>query len=180
MMLELPVTLMRPMVIPGLDGAYPSYFVYGSLAFSEANRESIGQLTGEGEVGTRWMKWLSGMGSPLMKRISDRPAFDGERLVMISSPLFPHKLSKGYSNPILQVVKSINGQCPKNLGHLVEILRDCKDEFITIDMDNMGGETLVFRRKETLETTEEILSDNGVRSQGSPDMLAIWNAKASK
>jgi hypothetical protein len=25
--------------------------------------------------------------------------------------------------------------------------------------------------------TEEILTDNGVRSQGSPDTMAIWNAK---
>ena len=28
--------------------------------------------------------------------------------------------------------------------------------------------------------TDEILTDNGIRSQGSPDTLAIWNAKSSK
>jgi hypothetical protein len=26
--------------------------------------------------------------------------------------------------------------------------------------------------------TEEILSDNGVRAQGSPDTLALWNRKS--
>jgi hypothetical protein len=28
-----------------------------------------------------------------------------------------------------------------------------------------------------LAATDDILSDNGVRSQGSPDMLAVWNAR---
>ena len=60
---------------------------------------------------------------------------------------------------------------------LVEVLRDCKDEFITIEFDSRRGETPVFSRAEMLAATDEILNDNGVRSQGSPDMLAIWNLK---
>jgi len=28
-----------------------------------------------------------------------------------------------------------------------------------------------------LAATDDILTDNGIRSQGSPDILAIWNAK---
>ena len=39
---------------------------------------------------------------------------------------------------------------------------------------------MVFRRAEMLTATDEILTDNGVRSQGSPDMLAIWNAKPAR
>jgi hypothetical protein len=31
-----------------------------------------------------------------------------------------------------------------------------------------------------LAATEEILTDNGVRSQGSPDALAVWNAKPAQ
>ena len=31
-----------------------------------------------------------------------------------------------------------------------------------------------------LAATDEILTDNGVRSQGSADTLSIWNAKPSK
>ena len=38
-------------------------------------------------------------------------------------------------------------------------------------------EALVFARKEMLAATEEILTDNGVRAQGSTDTLAVWNAK---
>jgi hypothetical protein len=31
-----------------------------------------------------------------------------------------------------------------------------------------------------LAAGEEILTDNGVRSQGSPDTLAVWNAKPAQ
>jgi S1-C subfamily serine protease len=176
---ELPVVPKRPMVVPDLEGAYPSYFVYGPLVFSSATPQFIGGFTRGGGSGG-WMSVLTMMGSPLVKRMGDKPAFEGERLVVVSSPFFPHKLSKGYSNPISQVVKTVNGLPIKNLNHLVEVLRDSKDEFITIEFDIRGGETLVFPRAEVLAATDDILTDNGVRSQGSPDTLAIWNAKASK
>ncbi len=79
-----------------------------------------------------------------------------------------------------QVVSTVNGTRIKNLYHLVEVLRDCKDEFVTIDFETHGFETLVFPCKEMLAATDEILTDNGVRSQGSADTMAIWNAKPAK
>jgi len=36
---------------------------------------------------------------------------------------------------------------------------------------------MVFPRAQLVASTEAILSDNGVRAQGSPDMLKIWAAK---
>ena len=35
-----------------------------------------------------------------------------------------------------------------------------------------------FRRKEMVDATEDILTDNGVRAQGSPDMLEVWKTKS--
>ena len=123
---------------------------------------------------------LSALSGPLVKRALDKPAFPGEALVVVSSPFFPHKLVKGYDSPVAEVVKTINGTPIKNLNHLVEVLRDARDEFIVFKFDGRGGEGLVFPRNEMLAATEEILTDNGVRSQGSPDTLAIWNAKAAR
>jgi hypothetical protein len=40
--------------------------------------------------------------------------------------------------------------------------------------EQQGGEDLVFPRKEIEASTEEILNDNGVRAQGSADVLALW------
>jgi S1-C subfamily serine protease len=176
---ELPVSPKHPLVMPDLEGAYPSYFVYGPLVFSGATEQFIGGLT-RGNRAVRWVNWLGALGSPLVKRIGDKPAFAGEELVVVPSPFFPHKLAEGYSDPFCQVVKTVNGIPIKNLGHLVEVLRDAKSQFITIEFDNRHGETMVFPRAEMLAATDEILTDNGIRNQGSPDTLAIWNAKPSK
>jgi len=35
----------------------------------------------------------------------------------------------------------------------------------------------VLPRQQMLDATEGILSDNGIRAQGSPDMMDIWNGK---
>jgi hypothetical protein len=35
----------------------------------------------------------------------------------------------------------------------------------------------VYRRAEMLAATDEILSDNGIRAQGSADLLAIWQGR---
>jgi S1-C subfamily serine protease len=170
---ELPVASSRPMLVPELQGAYPSYFVYGPLVFSTATMEFIGGSKGSGGGAS----FFNMIGSSLMKRMFDRPAFDGETLAIVSSPFFPHKLAKGYGNPAARVVRSVDGVPVRNLAHLVQVLRDSKEEFIVIQYDGLGGEAIVFPREAMVAATDEILTDNGVRSQGSPDTLAVWNAK---
>ena len=170
--LELPVKASYPLVISSLQGKYPSYFVYGPIVFSTATTDLV---SGLGE--SSWQSWLRAMGSPLL-RTGDKPAFEGEQLVVIPSPFLPHRLAKGYSNPSFQVVKSINHTPVKNLQHLVKLLHDAKDEFITLEFNGRHAETMVFPRERMLAATDEILSDNGIRSQGSADILAVWNSKS--
>lgn len=123
---------------------------------------------------------LTYIGSPLITRIGDKPAFPGERLVVVPCPFFPHRLSKGYGNPGWQVLQTVNHQPIKNLAHLVEVLRDLKDAFVTFEFNTRSsGEAIVFPRAEMVSATENILNDNGVRSQGSTDVMKIWTAKAT-
>jgi hypothetical protein len=89
-------------------------------------------------------------------------------------------VSTGYSPVYGRAVKTVNGVPIKNLEHLVQVLRDSQDEYITFEFDCRFGETLVFSRKEITAATDEILTDNGIRSQGSEDVLAIWNAHTPK
>ncbi|MFI5305888.1 MAG: trypsin-like peptidase domain-containing protein [Polyangiales bacterium] len=173
MALQLPVSPKYPMLIESLKGAYPSYFIYGPVVFSSASTELLREGGGAfGGIGT--------LSSPLFTRMTDSPAFAGEELVVVPSPFFPHKLAKGYGNPIGNVVKAVNGITIKNLRHLVEVLRDAHEEFITIEFARKGGETLVFSRKDLDAATEEILSDNGVRSRGSANLMTVWSAKPRK
>ena len=173
MTIELPVPADRPMLISDLKGAYPSYFVLGPLVFTTVT----GQFTSGFGNNAQAAVAFGALGSPLITRRGDQPAFDGEKLVAVSSPFFPHKLAKGYSQAAFHVVKTVNGIAIKNLNHLVEVLRDAKDEFLTFEFEGRNMEALVFTRKEMLAATEEILTDNGVRAQGSADTLAVWNAK---
>jgi S1-C subfamily serine protease len=167
---QLPVSSARPLLITDYRGEYPPYFVYGPLVFSRATLQFLGSMRGNSGV----LAGLGFAGSPLVTRLGAPPEPDREELTIISSPFFPHKLSKGYNSAAAAVVYSVNGTRVKSLRHLVTLLRDLKDEFVVFELDQRGGEALVFPRKDMVDATEEILTDNGVRSQGSPDMLAVW------
>src|SRR5204862_1391651 len=177
--IEFPVLSHRPLAIPDLEGSYPSYFVYGPMVFADATNEFLGSAARDRQA-SGMIRMLTFLGSPLITRVGDKPAFEGERLVIVTSPFFPHKLAKGYGNPAWQVVKTVNGHPIKNLAHLVEVLRDLKDEFVTFEFNTRSsGEAIVFPRAEMVTATENILNDNGVRSQGSTDVMKIWTAKAA-
>lgn len=178
MHIELPVSSKHPLLLRDLGDSYPPYFIYGPMVFSAATKQMVETFSALTTASARISVWLNAIGSPLPGSIGKKSPSDGEELVVVPAPFFPHKLSKGYTDPAFQVVKTVNGIHVKSLGHLVQILRDSKDEFITIEFDNRFGETMVFPREEMQAATDDILSDNGIRSQGSPDMMAIWNATA--
>jgi S1-C subfamily serine protease len=173
--IELPVSAQRPTLAPDLHGEYPSYFVYGPMVFSRATRQFLSLF----ENNANLLRVLGFVKSPLITRAFDTPTQDLEELVIISSPFFPHKLANGYSNPTGAVVSSVNGTAIKSLAHLVAVLRDLKDPFVTIEFGSKAGEALVFSRTAIVAATDDILTDNGVRAQGSPDMMAVWQAKPS-
>ncbi|MFO0952951.1 MAG: trypsin-like peptidase domain-containing protein [Isosphaeraceae bacterium] len=173
--LDLPVSPRRPVLIDSLRGRYPSYFIYGPLAFSPVTAEMLTGL--DAGTGGRIYSVLSLIGSPLVTRRADKPTPDDEELVVVSAPMFPHRLSKGYSSPQFKVVKEVNGVRVKNLPHLVSLLRDAKEKFTTISFDDKGSETIVFNHKDALAATDEILNDNGIRQRSSDDLTAVWEGR---
>ena len=179
MHVDLPAPTDYPLVIRDWGNSYLSYFILGPVVFCEATTQLIGSLS-KASRGVEWMIFLAYTGSPLIKKYAEKQDFPGEKLVYVSSPFFPHRLSKGYGNPILKVVQSLNHHPIKNLANLVQIIRDSNDEFVTIECAGRGSETLVFPRKEMVAATEAILSDNGIRSQGSPDVMSFWMARPPK
>ena len=173
MQVQVPVGGRRPLLIPDLDGGYPSYFVYGPIVFSRASAEYLGFLNANPVTQASY----GFNGSPLVTRRGDAPDTQREELVVIGAPFFPHKLVTGYSNRFGSVVDSVNGVPVRSLRHLVALLRDLKDELVVLRFDQRQGETMVLARQAVLDATEGILSDNGIRAQASPDMLDVWNGK---
>jgi S1-C subfamily serine protease len=176
LVVHLPVSAEHPTLVTDLRGTYPSYFIYGPLVFSPATWQLVSSL----ENNTGLMRMLGLVKSPLVTHALDEPDGDLQELVVVSSPFFPHRIVNGYSNPAGSVVAAVNGTHIKSLVHLVAVLRDLKDPFVTIEFDQKGGEALVFSRQAIMTATDEILMDNGIRAQGSPDTLAVWQEKGGK
>ena len=166
--IQMPVPAHRPLLIDSLRGQYPSYFILGPIVFERASIESLQLIRAHGQAA---------FGNPLVARFGDRPDAERQELVLLPAPLFPHALSKGYSDPTGCVLKSVNGTAVRSLAHLVALLRDLKDDYLTLDFDNRASEAMVFPRAQLVASTEAILTDNGVRAQGSPDMMKIWEQK---
>jgi S1-C subfamily serine protease len=172
--IALPVKTNYPMLIESLNGKYPSYFIYGPLVFSPVTTEFTASFGGRGGLAGAALALI---GSPLVTRRGDLPRFEGEELVVVAAPMFPHRISKGYDNPLTKVVKEVNGVPVKSLRHFVELLRDSKQKYTTIRFDDKYSETMVFDHQEALRATEEILSDNGIRQQCSEDLASVWSKK---
>ena len=171
--LQAPVYAGRPHLISDLQGGYPSYFILGPMVFSRATAEYLSFLANNAPA----LNGYAYNASPLVTRRGEMPSQEREELVVIASPFFPHKLVTGYSNRFGAVIYSINGIPIRSLKHLVEVLRDLKDDLIVIHYDQRWGETMVLPRKAMIQETEAVLSDNGIRSQGSADMMAVWEKK---
>jgi S1-C subfamily serine protease len=173
MTVQAPVYVGRPHLIGDLQGGYPSYFIFGPIVFSRTTVEYLSFLSNNAPA----LNGYAYNASPLVTMRGEMPTKEREELVVVSSPFFPHKLVTGYSNRFGSVIYSINGIQVKSLKHLVTLLRDMQDDLIVIHYDQRYGETMVLPRKTMLAETEGILSDNGIRSQGSADMMKIWNEK---
>jgi S1-C subfamily serine protease len=165
---DVPTSRRESQLIPSLRGAYPRYFIVGPLVFTSATREFIAG------AGSRMANLFVTRDSPLIDRVTDQCTFDGEELVVVAAPMFSHKITKGLGQPFGAVLRSVNGTQVKNLSHLVELLRDSSDEFLEFEFaDRLIGK-IVFRRRELLNATDEILSDNGIRKQFSDDLAKVW------
>jgi len=163
---KVPVRHREELLISPLRGADPRYFIHGPLIFTEASQEFVTMM------GTRGWAYLAVTRSPLMSRWFDRPSFEGEELVALANRMFPHRTIKGYANAPFSVIEKVNDQPVKNLRHLAELIRDAKGEFITFDLAGRS-EVLVFHRAELAASTEDVLSDVGIRYQSSPDLRDV-------
>ena len=125
---------------------------------------------------------LSGLqfrNSPLLRRRYDQPAFDGEQMLIVLNWL-PHRISTGYAPSAGSILKSVNGQKIQNARHLVEVLRDSRDEFVRFEFHEQHSERIVFSRQELLLATKDLMDKLGIPRQGSPKLLEVWNAKPSE
>jgi S1-C subfamily serine protease len=174
--INLPVPSKRDLVIPYMMNGQPRYFILGPFVFSQTTQDYLERL------GNQRPASFGRQPSPLITRRFDKPAFENEELIVVASPLFPHRITKGYDDPNRAVLSEVNGVPVKNLRHLVEILRDSADEQVSFKFAASGvltHETMVFNRADLVEATAKILEENGIRYPYSADLRAVWEAPAT-
>jgi S1-C subfamily serine protease len=159
-----------PGLRPPYDGRYPPYFVYGPLVLADAYADAIPTYL-------RNRPDLLQMHTPLRER-QQATADPDERLVVVTSPLLPSELNKGYEpmDAFGRVVADVDGVRVRNLRHLVEVLRDGTDPFVTFRFAETPGLVLVYRRDQLLDATPKLLEENDIPRQGSDDILALWKS----
>jgi S1-C subfamily serine protease len=169
--MKLPVQSHRELVMPYLLNATPRYFILGPLVFSQATQDYVERASAQRPMPA------SQQNSPLVTRRYDKPRFDGEELVVVTSPMFPHRITKGYDDPERFVLSEVNGQRVKSLQHLVQLLRDDTQSQITLKFARASRrthETMVFNRAELLESTAKVIEENGIRYPYSFDLRPLW------
>jgi S1-C subfamily serine protease len=170
--LDVPVAHGEHRLIRDYTSEPQPYLVCGPLVFSPVLSQAI-------PVYYRANPLLVADMGPMATRRFDRPRFPGEELVVVTAPLLPHRMTRGYGDPFGQVVRDVDGVEVKGLRHLVELLRDGRGEFLTFRFAGELSETLVFRREEFLGSTAELMAANGIPRQGTDDVLAVWSGKPS-
>ena len=169
---RLPVDREDGRLLRSYDGRQPSYFVCGPLVFSPVMADAA-------SVYLQYNPSIMGRSSPILTRGNKRANAPGEELVVVTAPMLTHRMTRGYGEPFGQVLDSLNGTKIRNLRHLIETLRDAKDEFLTFRFAEDGSETLVFRRQAILEATEPLMSQNGIPKRGTDDVMNVRAATAA-
>jgi hypothetical protein len=178
--LDLPIDSERMRLFADRSEGPLSYFIFGPLVFTEASEEYVRSMANYVDKEAGGSLRILYTANPAFTRYGDDPSFAGERIVIVPSPMFSHKIGRGYSDPYTHAVATVNAVRIRNLKHLVEVLRDAADRFVEFTFYGQFTDKVIFDRKEALAATEEILSDNGIRQQSSADMLKVWDISKSR
>ena len=175
--LNVPVSSTRPLLIAGLQGAYPPYFIFGPLVFQ---KPLLNLWAGSIRAAAACYRYLA---SPEARWQHDWVTHLHLTPKNWSSFLPPSSRTGWPKATRIQPVQwseTVNDIPIKSFRHLVEVLRDNRMDVIRFDFSRRGGEKLVFLRRDMIAATDKILTDNGIRSQGSPDAMAVWNGKLAR
>ena len=154
------------------------YMIVGPMVFMPVNYEWAHSMAGKK---SSWAAKFDRYQNPaVVKGLSPRTDENEDvELVTTGHSFLPHRITTGYPDPRWGVIKKFNDVKIKNLKHLVELMRDNKEEYFIFEYAG-SYVTYVFDREEFLAATEEVLDDNGIRRQGTPELLKVWNEKPSE
>ena len=127
-------------IVPFEYDKEPKYFIYGGLTFSPLTLNYLTKLNNQAE----------NLESSLNKQEKNS---DITQKVIWLQTIFAHKVNRGYTSNGFIVTK-VNGITIKDFNHFVNIIDNCKDEYVYIDF--VGNAKVILKTKEAKDSFEEI------------------------
>ncbi|KAI3748445.1 hypothetical protein L6452_11513 [Arctium lappa] len=165
--LELTVTLrpLKPLVPIHQFDKVPSYFVFAGLVFVPLTQPYLHEY---GE------DWYNTSPRRLCERaLRELPKKPGEEIVILSQVLMDD-INVGYERLADLQVKKVNGIEINNLKHMCQLVEECKEERLRLDLDDERVIVLSYDRART--ATSHILKRHRIPSAMSIDLLTTLSA----
>jgi len=164
---DVPTTTKTNLLLRDMEHERPTYFVYGGLVFSPVTAELLSA------AGTAPLGLLAVNGSLLTQLLGKQREHDDDEIVVTCSPILPHKINKGYEVGPLSVVTHVNATPIRNLRHMIELIKENKEEFIVFRFGDKGEDKLVFDPKKVEQLNPQILRNYNIPSACSEDLRDI-------
>jgi len=165
---EVPTITRRNTLVQKMTTDRPTYFVYGGLVFSPVTSEMV-LSTPSGLFGA-----LGARGRLLTRRIAEYREQPDDEIVVVCSPILPHKLTKGYGITPLSVVTHVNDQPVRNLRQMIRLIKANTDQFIIFRFEDEQEEKIVLEPQQVAKYQDRILRNYNIPAPCSPDVGDLW------
>lgn len=162
MQVKVKLTRIHPLVLH--DPPHPPpYFVVGGMVFVPLSEPFLIDDFGSNFHKDAPLSLVSHWSEGIRK-------FDGHEVIVVSQVL-ASPLTVGFTDFYNVVLAKFNGTEPRNLEHLIQMVKSCKDEYFRFEIER--DLCIVLPRKEALKQTPAILKENMIPSDRSAQYMRI-------
>lgn len=135
-------------IVPFEYDKEPKYFIYGGLTFSPLTLNYLTKLNNQVES------------AEVTLNKQEKNSEVTQRVIWLQT-IFAHKVNRGYASNGFIVTK-VNGTIVKDFNHFVNMVDNCKDEYVVIDF--VGNNKVVLKTKEAKDSFADIKNTYDLKS----------------
>ena len=135
-------------IVPFEYDKEPKYFIYGGLTFSPLTLNYLTKLNNQVES------------AEVTLNKQEKNSEVTQRVIWLQT-IFAHKVNRGYASNGFIVTK-VNGTVVKDFNHFVNMVDNCKDEYVVIDF--VGNNKVVLKTKEAKDSFADIKNTYDLKS----------------
>jgi S1-C subfamily serine protease len=113
---EITLGPMRPLVPRSQYDRAPTYYLFGGLVFQKLTRDFL----------ATWDEWWDKAPNELLSAYYTGIRNEEQHEMVVLSRVFADELTVGYEHYDTQLLKSVNGQTPRDMRHLVQLVENAR------------------------------------------------------